>query len=126
MSATKNFSLQEFACPCGCPENHTKLELLYKLQCVRDYLDKDDKMIITSGYRCFEYNRSLGSTDTSSHPKGLAADIDVQDNGKAFRIQQAVFQTGAFTRIGFGKMNGKNTLHLDVDDSKMQERLWGY
>lgn len=30
---------------------------------------------VTSGYRCLEVNRAIGSDDTSAHVKGLAADI---------------------------------------------------
>lgn len=30
---------------------------------------------ITSGYRCLELNRAIGSDDTSQHPLGLAADF---------------------------------------------------
>ena len=122
---TKNFGLQEFTCPC-CGKNEAKLELLYALQRARDYLDKNDSISITSGYRCPPYNQSLGAEHTSSHVKGLAADLDITDGGKAFRIVQAIMKTNAFNRIGFGKVNGKLVMHVDVDDSKVQEWLWGY
>lgn len=122
---TKNFSLNEFTCPC-CNQNHIKLEFLYRLQRIRDYLEPDDTMVIVSGYRCPSHNHAVGGEDTSSHVKGLAADIKITDGGKAFRIMKAIMMTGAVVRIGFGEMDGVLTLHVDMDESKVQDWLWGY
>jgi uncharacterized protein YcbK (DUF882 family) len=124
MPEIKNFSLSEFACHCGCAENHTKLELLEGLQIVRNNFN--EKITIVSGYRCLGHNRSIGSKDTSSHIKGLAADILVYDTGYAFKILKSIFDTGIFTRIGFGEYKGKLHLHVDRDTDKVQDRLWGY
>lgn len=42
-----------------------------KMQAIRNFLcgvyDREVKIIITSGYRELEYNRSIGSPDTSNH-----------------------------------------------------------
>lgn len=79
MILTKNFSKSEFECKCGCemPEstlNNVKRTAL-ALQKLRDAIGKPIK--INSGYRCLFHNRSIGSTDTSQHVLGKAADIVV-------------------------------------------------
>jgi len=127
LMCTKNFSFEEFKCPC-CGQGGVKLELLYALQRVRDCLKPDDVMEITSGYRCPIYNSSprIGSNDTSSHVKGLAADIKIDSSGKAFRIMEAIMKTDAFKRVGFGKMGETLVLHVDIDSNKVQNVLWGY
>ena len=37
----------------------------------------DRPISISSGYRCIELNRKLGSKDTSQHTKGLAVDFEI-------------------------------------------------
>lgn len=48
------------------------------LQRIRDHLSahfkRDCPLILSSGYRCLELNRRVGSNDNSDHPKALAAD----------------------------------------------------
>ena len=38
--------------------------------------NKFGRLRITSGYRCLELNRAIGSGDSSNHVKGLAVDIE--------------------------------------------------
>lgn len=79
MQLTKNFSKEEFDCHCGCEMPDNILENIKKLakelQIVRDYIDEG--LVVNSGYRCLEYNRSkaVGSNDASQHPKGKAGDV---------------------------------------------------
>lgn len=113
------------SCPC-CGRNEVRMELLYALQRARDYLDPNDAMKIASGYRCPDHNRAVGGKNTSSHIKGLAVDIFIDSSSKAFRVMQAIFMTNAFVRIGFGKLEGKVVLHVDIDSDKATEVLWGY
>ena len=68
---TKNFSRSEFQCPCGCGQQFVDPELAEKLQLIRDKLGKRIK--ITSGYRCFNHNQSVGGGFTSRHRYGMAA-----------------------------------------------------
>lgn len=71
---TKNFSLYEFECPCGCTAQMIDRELVEKMQILRDKLGK--KIKVTSGYRCVKHNASkdVGGSKQSRHLYGIAAD----------------------------------------------------
>lgn len=72
---TPHFNVNEFKCKCGKVHNIlisdelvSKLEELYaKLNC--------SKIIISSGYRCNMYDRTVGGNGAGQHTKGTAADI---------------------------------------------------
>lgn len=71
---TKNFRLSEFICPCG--KNHVKadMDLVHKLQTLRDLLGS--AVNIPIGYRCPEFNAKVANAaDNSCHMYGRAADI---------------------------------------------------
>ena len=73
---TKNFSPEEFRCPCGhCtgyPTFMKQVELKH-LQRIRNHYDKPMK--ITSGIRCEYENRKSGGVSNSGHLTGYAADF---------------------------------------------------
>tara|TARA_R110000868_G_scaffold21899_2_gene90563 strand:- start:677 stop:1063 length:387 start_codon:yes stop_codon:yes gene_type:complete len=76
MKLTKNFSLEEFECKCGCKmpadvEENIK-ELADNLQVLRDVIGRID---LTNAYRCKEHNADVGGATDSQHIKGKAADI---------------------------------------------------
>ena len=106
-----HFNLSEFACPC-CKRVMLHPRLLWKLIGLRKILERP--VSITSGYRCFSYNRKVGGVANSYHLIGLAADIKVKDVnliellGKAEEID--------FSGIGFYEK--KHFLHLDVRPTK--------
>jgi len=73
---TKNFSLSEFQCKCGCKmpafvEENIK-ELANNLQVLRDEIGRLD---LTNAYRCKDHNADVGGATNSQHLKGKAADI---------------------------------------------------
>lgn len=70
---TKNFDTTEFACKCGKCSNNIHIDLIYKLQNVRDLVGFP--LPINSGYRCEEHNKKVGGDENSTHVLGLAADI---------------------------------------------------
>jgi len=72
---SKSFDSSEFACPC-CGKLKISPTLIDKLQELRDIINKP--IIITSGYRCQHYNKSIGGYSHSPHLKGEAADIQVK------------------------------------------------
>ena len=113
---SKNFSFREFSCPC-CGKQDISIELVDKLQQVRNMLGKS--MVITSGYRCPTYNATM-SKSTSSHIKGLAADIACTDAGE--RDELVGFLRTKFTRYGVKK----DCIHVDIDKDKRSPAFWTY
>lgn len=86
MKLAPNFTLQEFLKSQtaqrrgidNSPENW-QIENMRRvannvLQPVRNYWGPT---VITSGFRCLELNRAIGSSDSSQHRKGQAADFEV-------------------------------------------------
>ena len=102
-----HFNLSEFACPC-CHRVMLHPRLLAKLLALRNVLKKP--VYITSGYRCFAYNRKVGGVANSYHLIGLAADIKVKDINLIELLGYA--EEVDFSGIGFYEK--KNFLHLDV------------
>jgi uncharacterized protein YcbK (DUF882 family) len=110
---TRNFTLQEFANTKDYNRIKIDLELIFKLQQLRDIVGR---IHVTSGYRTLEFNRTLKSSDTSNHIKGLAADIkfDFSTWNKESLVMLCSFI--GFKNIGFyWEDDGDlNRLHLDV------------
>lgn len=83
---SKNFSGKEFTCKgtkCGCTTQRISKQVIDNLQQLRDDFGPIE---ITSGYRCIEHNRSIGSKDTSTHVKGTG--VDFRPNGFNLRINK--------------------------------------
>lgn len=76
---------------------------------------------ISSGYRTTEYNNKLrGAVANSSHLKGLAVDIHIKNSKERYELLFILMKY--FHRIGIGK----NFIHVDIDDSKVQGVIWTY
>ena len=81
---------------------------------------------ITSGYRTKEYNEDLTrrgykTSKNSSHMKGVAVDIQCNNSESRYKIIQSLMNVG-ITRIGIGK----NFVHCDTDNTKIQNVIWNY
>jgi len=119
-----HFKLHEFRCKCGCGLANPNPRLLEWLNTLRMLVGS---IHITSGSRCLEHNKSIGSKDTSSHvPKGEndytdAVDIKTKTSGKRFKVVTSAHAAG-FTRLGFGK----GFVHVDVDLHKADNVMWDY
>jgi len=121
MRLTKNFTDDEFRCPC-CGEivdSLTFRAFLAKLQDARNLACIP--FVITSGYRCKSHNKAIGGKADSSHLKGLAADIRAQTSSERFAIVDGLIKAG-FVRVGIGK----SFVHVDMDSSKPQRLMWVY
>lgn len=117
---TDDFRIFEFICPC-CDEAGIKMELVDRLQRAHNLLPPGSIMVITSGYRCESYTIERGRSITSSHLKGLAADISCTSSGQRFQLVKAL-QGAGFTRIGIGP----NFVHVDIDRDKIPDLIWTY
>tara|TARA_R100001198_G_scaffold53674_1_gene30212 strand:- start:60 stop:458 length:399 start_codon:yes stop_codon:yes gene_type:complete len=115
--ALKYFKLSEFDDAPGTGKNMKK-DFLKKLDKARAIADVPFK--ITSGYRSKETNKRVGGVSTSSHLKGLAADISCKDSSTRQKIVNALIQAG-FTRIGIAD----TFIHCDTDKNK-QDAIWLY
>ena len=83
---------------------------------------------INSGYRTQEYNddlkaRGFHTSPTSSHMKGLAADISTPDARSRYKILKALMDLG-FSRFGIGEL----FIHVDAspENEKSQDVCWDY
>lgn len=76
--------------------------------------------VINSGYRTKEHNDALKASKTSSHLKGLAADISCKSSLQRQKIVTSLIIEG-FTRLGIGK----TFVHVDHDQSK-PKAVWLY
>lgn len=117
---TDNFSAYEFWCPClacsrGPRPTQISLELVEKLQKVRDNIDFSMK--INSGIRCESHNFHVQGSPNSSHLKGYAADIAIHNGREGFLLVREAYKAG-FVRIGD---KYENFVHLDVDPFKAQQ-----
>ncbi|NGZ86401.1 D-Ala-D-Ala carboxypeptidase family metallohydrolase [Duganella aceris] len=90
MNLTKNFTLAELTYSATAVrdglDNTPSVTVIAELQRtanmmqrIRDYLstlqDRDTPLSDISGYRALQVNRAVGSSDTSDHVKGMAADF---------------------------------------------------
>ncbi|MDE5583872.1 MAG: hypothetical protein K2J08_09220 [Ruminococcus sp.] len=116
---TKHFNISEFRCKCGGthdtilnPELPEKLEKLFKaLNC--------SKIIINSGYRCANHDRTVGGSGSGYHVYGNATDIvcyDQSGNKISSKKVSCVAQDVGFG--GIANIDGTYTAtHVDVRES---------
>ncbi|MDB9967635.1 D-Ala-D-Ala carboxypeptidase family metallohydrolase [Gammaproteobacteria bacterium] len=116
----KYFTYEEFDSPdfLGSGELVSN-ELISMLDVARKKYGKS--MAINSGYRTIENNAKVGGKPTSSHLKGLAADISCTNSTDRFLLEGILREVG-FTRIGIGN----SFIHVDIDKDKAQKVLWTY
>ena len=103
---TEHFNKSEFACQCGCGTGDISMELVEILELVR--LEYGKPMRINSGIRCLEHNRKIGSRDTSSHIKCLAADIGCTNMSERKELLYILMKQ--FDRIGINK----NSISINI------------
>lgn len=107
---TKNFALEEFACPC-CGEVKISQKLIDQVQWVRDRIAEDlgreVPVFVTSGYRCPKHNKEVGGKENSQHLKGEAADLTCQEIEKLYSVCAQRFQA-----VGDGRSRG--FVHVDT------------
>ena len=108
----KYFDISEFDSPDE-PGSGQKMDktFLIMLEAARERADTPFK--INSGYRTVEHNKAIKGSPTSSHLKGLAADISCTTSTQRQKILTALIIEG-FKRIGIGK----NFVHVGLNSSK--------
>jgi uncharacterized protein YcbK (DUF882 family) len=112
---TKNFSIEEFECKCGCimPEFVKKnVQILAEnLQVLRDEVGRLD---LTNGYRCAAHNADVGGVKDSQHVTGKAADIKskILNPGDIAQVVDDLMKTEKFEMGGIGIYN--TFTHIDI------------
>ena len=99
-------------------EENMNVDFLAKLDEAREYANIP--FIINSAYRSPEHPLSI-KNPTSSHIKGLAVDISVNDSRTRFIILNALIKVG-FNRIGIAD----TFIHVDLSVDKAQQVIWTY
>lgn len=93
----------------------------HTLQPLRDRLGRP--ISITSGYRCPDLNRAIGSAPTSQHTRGEAADLVVD----GLTPEQVYVYVKAlklpFDQVIIEKANGKEWLHISYSSRNRREAL---
>jgi len=114
------FKLEEFDSPdeigSGC---NMSQEILSMLDAARKIYGKP--MRITSGFRTKTHNKKVGGVKSSSHLKGLAADIACSESKDRFDMIKALLEVG-FKRLGVAG----TFIHVDIDKNKSQNVIWTY
>lgn len=108
---TANFKGSEFRCKCGCGKILIAEELVQRLQRVRDHFGKS--VTVNSGYRCAKHNKNVGSTSSSPHLLGLAADIKIK--GVSSKDIAIIAEQIGFDGIA---LINDNAIHLDLKGRK--------
>ena len=124
MKLTENFSIEElnkhnFDMPDEVLDNLKMLAV--QLEIIRAHFNAP--VIINSGYRNLEYNRNIGSKDTSQHVKGTAADIVIKDISpdEVADAIEFLISTGMLKEGGVGRYN--TFTHYDIRGTRAR---WNY
>lgn len=116
----KYFKRSEFNCKCGCNTNYIDSDFLEMMDKARRIAGVPFK--VNSGFRC--ENHSLSKKNpTSSHIKGIAADIHFTD-GKNLALIMGGLGGAGFERFGIDFKN--KFIHTDCDEDKTNPCIWGY
>lgn len=91
------------------------------LQRIRDHLQR--AVIVTSGYRGPEVNRSVGGVTSSDHTRGQAADIVVPGYGTPYEVAKALAPYVSVLGIGqllLEQVGSKSWVHVST---RLPEKL---
>ena len=120
MIKAKYFKEKEFkACSPACSLQDMKQHTMDKLDAARELAGIP--FVINSAYRSPEWEKKHDRTGTGAHTKGTAVDIRCTTDENRMKIVSACLSVG-FRRIGIGK----TYIHVDDDDTKMQNIIWHY
>lgn len=105
-----NFKVKEFACKDGSDKILIDMELVEKLQVIRDRVGKP--VTVNSGYRTATHNAKVGGATKSQHLLGKAADIKV--SGYPAETLAVIAEEVGFRGIGIYTWG----IHVDTRETK--------
>jgi uncharacterized protein YcbK (DUF882 family) len=120
--ATEHFTDAELACKCGC-EGLPSEEIQKDLELLRDY--SGHPMVISSGYRCPDYNDQVSSTGRNGpHTKG-AFDVLVSGSRAHFFVDCAMLCN--WQGIGISQKGPHSERFIHIDKRPLERRtIWSY
>ena len=74
----------------------------------------NEPVFLSCAFRCLKHNKSIGSTDTSQHPRGYAADVERLPTFTIEGMSAVAESIPEFSNGGIGLY--KSFIHLDVRD----------
>jgi len=113
---TPHFSTHEFRCRDG-SQYPIDCRLLAMLEAIRCQFGP---VTITSGYRSPDYNRAVGGAENSYHLRGMAADIQVQDESP-LRVYQWADRLFPVSGLGLYERGDGGWVHID---SRSERARW--
>ena len=120
MPEWKYFSTEEISCNCGCGKAIVDTDFMHKLIALREFCDFP--FVVSSFYRCKQYNADIGGAKRSYHLLGRAIDIAVSRE-QAMMILEYAREFG-FYGIGISQTGDERFIHLD--DRNADVALWTY
>lgn len=109
---SKNFSMKEFACKCGCGFDNPDPRLIEALEDLRERLGVP--LTLNSACRCAKHNKAVNGSPKSQHLEGTAADVRVPPGHSVDSLTWHAENVKAFANGGIGKYPQKNFVHVDV------------
>lgn len=114
LNLSPNFKVKEFICKDGSDKVLIDINLVEKLQELRNYLGKP--ITILSGYRTDSYNKQCGGADNSYHLKGQA--VDIYCSGVKPIIIALWAEFNGLGGIGIYLNRSQEFVHIDTRDNK--------
>lgn len=118
-----HFKVKEFRCKDGTDTILIDLNLITALENLYQYLNKKysiKSINITSGYRTVKHSLAIGSTKTSQHIKGKAADFNVKlSDGKTLSAEKICIALEDMKYIGGVGYITKTHIHIDTRGYKI-------
>jgi len=109
MKLSKNFTLKEMSCRCGCEMPKDVLnnvqKLANQLQIIRNKVNVP--ITINSAYRCPKHNSIIGGAKSSQHLQGKASDIVIEgySNDDVADLIEELIASGDILQGGLGRYN---------------------
>lgn len=113
---TQNFKVKEFACKDDTPELYMDIDIVEKLQAIREYKNIPIKVIC--GYRTKSYNVRCDGAKNSKHLTGEAIDFafldnNIMNNKNIFYLANDINNNFRIKRIGIYINREINFIHID-------------
>ena len=110
------------------PNEEVFRNLQYGVQMVLDPLRRihQQTIIITSGYRCEQLNKSVGGVPNSWHTKGNAADIHIKNENDAREIFQILKTLPSVDTALFEHSRQSQWIHVQWDMTKTPRHHYNF